>query len=298
MKVAVTGGSGFVGRRLLAALEEAGHETVSIARGVQRPPSGIATAVVKADVGDAEGIRSAISGCDAVVHLAGINRKRGKNTFRRVHVEGTQNVVNAARVVGVNKIVLLSFLKARADAESEYHDTKYEAEMIVADSGLDFTILKAGIIFGPGDGMLTNLWRGIKMLPVFATVGLFGTTLRPVWVGDVVKILCAALTDDRLSRQTVSVLGPEEITLREAVRRVALSMDRPVVTMPLPVAVHYFVGWIGEKVMRNPLVTVAQVKMLAEGVSEPLDGSDPLPFDLEPQTRFDAATIIESLPQT
>src|SRR5688500_13170258 len=115
MKVAGTGGSGFVGRRLLADLKDEGHETVSIAGGVHPPPSGIADRVVKADIGDAEQIRAAVTGCDAVIHLAGINRSRGRNTFQRVHVEGTQNVVNAARVEGVSKIVLLSFLKARPD---------------------------------------------------------------------------------------------------------------------------------------------------------------------------------------
>lgn len=294
MRIAVTGGSGFVGRKLIQALATAGHESVCIARGTHPAPSE-ASRTVRAGVSDAASLREAFDGCEVVAHLAGINRSTAEQTFERVHVEGTRNVVQAARAAGARKIVLLSFLKARPSSGSLYHETKWAAEGIVKDSGLEFSILKAGVIFGPGDGMITNLRRTLKILPVFAKVGFREATVRPVWVGDVASVIVASAVHDRLKNQTVPVVGPTELPLSEAVRLVARAMGRPLVVVPLPVWSHYVLGWVGERLMRNPIVTVAQTRMLAEGISDPLPGCDALPEDLQPRTPFDGETILMSL---
>ena len=295
MRIAVTGGTGFVGRHLIERLVASGHQAVCVARQPQPPVHGVP--VTSADVADVDSLRRACEGCDAIVHLAGINRAKGAQTFERVHVEGTRNVVAAARAVGASKVLTLSFLKARPDCSSRYHETKWESEQIVAQSGLDYVVLKAGVVFGPGDGMVANIWRAIRILPVFGAVGFRPTMISPVWVGDVAEILSAGATSSALTRQTVSVLGPEAIVLADAVRRVARAMHRPVLVLPLPLSLHYAFGWLAERVMSRPLASVAQVRMMAEGVSDPLPGAELPPAALRPTVRFDESSIAASIPR-
>src|ERR1051325_6709782 len=117
------------------------------------------TANLKHVVSSLSGVKvltEAFAGCDAVAHCAGINREIGAQTFHRVHVDGTRNVVKAAREAHVKKILLMSFLRARPNCESPYHDSKWAAEEIVRDSGLDYTIIRAGMVYGQGDHMLDH----------------------------------------------------------------------------------------------------------------------------------------------
>src|SRR5262245_13479971 len=152
MRIAITGGTGFVGRHLARELVNEGHEVVLIARGLDRRDDAIrhltASQLVAVGVEDETGLRKAFAQCDAVSHCAGINREMGRQTYKRVHIEGTRNVVNAAQYAGVKKIVLLSFLRARPGCGSAYHESKWAAEEIVRTSGMDYTILKVGVIYG------------------------------------------------------------------------------------------------------------------------------------------------------
>jgi uncharacterized protein YbjT (DUF2867 family) len=101
--------------------------------------------------------------------------------------------MEAARIAGVGKVALLSFLRARANCGSGYHESKWAAEEILRESGLDYTILKAGVIYGRGDHMLDHLSHALFTLPVFATVGLRDRAVRPLAVEDLVKALEAVL---------------------------------------------------------------------------------------------------------
>ena len=197
MKVAITGGTGFVGRHLAGYLSSAGHEVVLVARGVdRRDESPRRLAGVKffaCGVGNVSALEGAFAECDCVAHCAGINRELGDQTYQRVHIEGTRNVVNAAQAAGVKKILLLSFLRARPACGSGYHESKWAAEEIVRASGLDYTVVKAAMIYGKGDHMLDHFSHALHTLPAFAPVGLKDRPVRPVSVDDVVRIAAASL---------------------------------------------------------------------------------------------------------
>lgn len=292
MKIAITGGTGFVGRHLSRRLLSLGHQPVLLARGrdLRHPP---VAPVVYTDLSN-PALLAAIRGCDAIAHCAGINREIGSQTYRRVHVEGTRNIIQAARLAGVPRLLMLSFLRARPRCGSPYHESKFQAEELVRQSGLDYTILKAGMIYGRGDHMLDHLSHTLFTLPLFATVGFREQPIRPAAIDDVTRIIAAALTEGRLSRQTVFVLGPETLLLSEAVRRVAAALHRRVRIIPAPVVFHRILAAIFERTMAVPLVARAQVQMLAEGFLEA--AADPLPDDLKPQLRFTDSQILRGLP--
>lgn len=234
----------------------------------------------------------------SVIHCAGINRERGTQTYERVHVQGTWAVVRAARRAGVRHVALISFLRARPACGSAYHESKWAAEEIARGSGLSYTIVKPGVIYGRGDRLLDHLSRALHTVPIFGLVGIASKRrLRPLAVEDVARILTAAAADPRLKDRTVPVLGPEELTLAAAVRRVAVTTRRKPLFVPLPVGAHRLLAWCFERTMTVPLVSAAQVRILAEGLVEPVLAPDRLPPDLEPRTPFSPAVIRPRLPK-
>ena len=299
MRIAITGGTGFIGSHLARRLILDGHEVVLLARGKDAEfEVGGAKSVtfVASDLSDQDLLRCAFLGCDAVAHCAGINREIGLQTYRKVHVDGTKNVVETAKHVGVKKVALMSFLRARPDCGSAYHESKWAAEEIVRNSGLDYTIVKAGMVYGLGDHMLDHLSHALHTFPIFAMVGLREKGIRPLAVEDLVEVLQASLVKGRLTRQTVAVTGAEELYLTEAVRRVARVSGNKVRLVRAPVWFHYMLAGFWELTMKVPLVARAQVRILSEGVLEPALPCDPLPIDLAPTRRFTDDQISKGLP--
>ncbi|MDM7888924.1 NAD(P)H-binding protein [Curtobacterium sp. RHCJP20] len=281
MRVAITGGTGFVGRHL--AERYAADDVVVVSR-----RTGV-------EIDDVDALTEAFAGVDAVAHCAGINREIGDQSFERVHVRGTAAVLEAAHRAGVQRVVLLSFLRARPGTGSPYHETKWAAEEMVRSSGLDYTVLKAGMIYGHGDHLVDHLSHTVQTVPLFASVGFREKTISPIPVAELVDVLVGAL-EGRLSRRTVAVRGGEALLLSEAVRRVARVVDRPVRVFPAPVWAHRVLGQVTEWTMRVPLVAKAQVRMLAEGVTEATQPAGELPADLAPTARFDEEHIRAALP--
>jgi nucleoside-diphosphate-sugar epimerase len=300
VKIVITGGTGFVGRNTARAFLEAGHEVVLTARGHDRTDPGIRQTARSRFIGvgldDVESLAEAFAGANVVVHCAGINRETGAQTYQRVHVEGTRRVVEAARRAGVAKIIFVSFLRARPNCRSAYHESKWAAEEIVRGSGLDYAVLKCGVIYGKGDHMLDHLSRCFYTFPIFAFVGFQDKPIRPNAVEDVARIIKASSVNGALSRRTVAVRGPEELTLRQAVRRVARVVGRKPLMFPMPLWCHYILGWCVERLMVVPMVSTAQVRMLSEGLAEPAPPCDILPPELAPRLRFDEERIRAGLP--
>lgn len=301
MKVAITGGTGFVGRHLARALTAAGHEVVTIARGIDRRDQGVLAMpnahFVASDLSDAELLARAFRGCDAVAHCAGINREIGGQTYRRVHIEGTRNVVTAAQRAGVKKVLLLSFLRARPDCGSGYHESKWAAEELVRGSGLDYTIFKAGMIYGRGDHMLDHLSHTLHTFPLLLAVGFREKPIRPLPIADLIRCMTAALVEGRLSRQTVAIVGGEEMLLTDAVRHVARVLGRRTVILPAPIWFHRLLAQVFEWTMKIPLASKAQVRILSEGVTEAAPPASPLPADLMPTSMFTDERIRAGLPE-
>jgi NADH dehydrogenase len=290
MKVAITGGTGFVGNHLAMRLSSEGHEVVRLGR------RSTGEETIKASLYDVDELANAFAGCQAVAHCAGVNREVDGQTFERVHVEGTRNAVEAARRAGVEKIVLMSFLRARPDCGSAYHESKWAAEEIVRASGLDYTIVKAGVVYGRGDHMLDHLSHAFHTFPIFALVGFEERTVRPLAVEDLVHVMRAALIDRRLKRQTIALVGPEEIFLSEAVRRVAEVVNKQPLMFSLPICCHELLARVFECTMKVPLVSTAQVRILSEGISEPASPVSAVPYDLVPTRRFSPEQIRNGLP--
>jgi NADH dehydrogenase len=301
MKIAITGGTGFIGRHLARDLIARGHEVIVMARGQYtrntQPIEG--ATFIALDANNTEKLTEAFRGCDAVAHCAGTSVEDGQQTFHRLHVEGTRSAVTAAERAGVKKFVLVSYLNVRPNVKSAYHTTKWQGEEIVRASKLNYTILKAGLVYGPGDHLLNNLSNLFSKMPVFAQVGWQEKTVRLVAVEDLVAIIRLCLLDEnRFARQTVAVTGPEEFPFSQAARRIARAMGKPfLIVLPFPVLFHRILAFFSERFMPKPLITKSQVQMLADGISQPTPESIPLPDDLKPKIHFTQEQIRKGLPK-
>jgi uncharacterized protein YbjT (DUF2867 family) len=297
MRIAITGGTGFIGGHLARRLAAEGHEVILLARGTREKQVRPGMKFVASGLSNEASLAAAFAGCEALVHCAGINREIGSQTYQKVHVEATRNVVNAAQTAGVRKIMLMSFLRARPSCGSPYHESKWAAEEIVRRSTLDYTIIRAGMVYGLGDHMLDHLSHALHTFPFFAMVGFKENSIRPLAIEDLLEVLRAALTDERLSRRTFALTGAEELYLSEAVRRVAAFTGTSVRMFRAPVWFHYLLARFWELTMNVPLAARAQIRILSEGVVEPALPCDPLPADLLPQRKFTDEQIRTGLPE-
>lgn len=300
MKIAITGGTGFVGRHLARHLLARGHQVVLIARGLDTSdPALLSLKNVKwhpMGLADEHHLAYALRGCEAVAHCAGIHRETLKQTFQQVHVEGTRMLVRAARTVGVQKILFTSYLRARSGCGSPYLESKWQAEEEIRQSRIPYTILKPGMIFGPGDHMLAQTARALTRYPAFGIMGLnfkgmLSPMIRPVAIEDFIRLMEASLVSDGLKNglknRTISVLGPEELSLLEMVYRVARVVGKDPLYVHMPIGCFKLLAawseWYSSHSGASPLVSQAQIRMLAEGMTQPLpDASDPIPPELLP----------------
>ena len=133
MKVAIAGGSGFVGRHVVEALRARGHAVVVLARGRRGLPLG--AELVSCDLARGAVPAEALRGCDAVTNLVGIKREEGTQTFEAVHVEATRGLLSACVEAGARRFVHVSVVCSRPDPRLPYHDTKWRAGRRCARAG-------------------------------------------------------------------------------------------------------------------------------------------------------------------
>lgn len=282
MRVAVTGGTGFVGTHTVRALVEAGHETVVIARGTRsrRLPKGVR--FVSADVTDAPNLAEAFTGCDAVFNLVAIIRERGKVTFDLVNRAGTEHVADAARTAGVPHLIHQSANGADPDPAFPYLQTKWAGEEAVIGSGVPFTVLRPSLIFGPGDGFFTLLARVIRLTPVTVIPGDGGTTFQPISIDDVVQCMLVALQRGP-SHRVHTIGGPEHLSYNDIVGiiKTAIGAHRFTVHAPVPAVVP--LAFLMQTLLPNPPLTLDQLRMLPLNNITRLD-SVSAAFGFEPES--------------
>jgi NADH dehydrogenase len=259
--ILITGGTGFVGRHVVARLVEAGEAVRVLAR--SRP--GLAGAeIAQGDVTDPAVVAAAARGCDAVIHLVGIIRERGDATFQSVHVEGTRAVLRACQEAGVPRLLHMSALGSRPHARSRYHQTKWEAEELVRASGLAATIFRPSVIVGPVGGFLPEVRGLLHRGPVIPIIGSGKSLLQPVWIEDVVSCFVAALARPATVGHAYEIAGPETFTFEQIVALVAEAEGVRKRRLHLPVAMVRPAVWMMSRLVRGFPLTSEQLTMLLE----------------------------------
>ena len=266
MRIAITGGTGFVGTAVAAQLVGRDHEVVLVSRGI-RPsrtsPPGVRLA--GADLTTGTGLAEAFAGCDAVVHLAAIIVERGRQTFDAVNRLGTLNAARAAGEAGVAHFVHLSAIGADPDPRFPYLASKWAGEQAVRVSGVPSSVIRSSVIFGPGDGFFTKLATLVRRTPPLAPLPIAGNgraLFQPIAAADVAR--CIALVLERgPSRGVVSIGGPDHLTYEQIIdiiKSEVASLPRFNVHVPV-MAIKPMIAMTGA-LTADPLVTPGQLDLL------------------------------------
>jgi uncharacterized protein YbjT (DUF2867 family) len=223
LRIAVLGGTGFVGHSLCERLVVAGHEVRILARHAERHRDLLVlptAQVIEADVHNPAVLRREFQGVDAVVNLVGILNESGRigKGFERAHVELPAKVVHACRQSGVGRLLHMSALHAAPDAPSYYLRSKGRGEQLVHEADnptLHVTSFRPSVIFGPRD-RFTNRFAGLlRQLPCVFPLACASARLQPVYVEDVTQAFVSALDRDATFGQRYNLCGPQIYSLRE-----------------------------------------------------------------------------------
>lgn len=224
MKVLLTGGTGYVGTALREKLRNRGHDVRLLVRreSVHKVGSGEGYEVVKGDVLDSHACLRAADGCAAVVHLVGIIREFPEEgtTYEAMHTEATFNVLDAARRMGIERFVHMSALGARPDSRSRYQTTKFEAEEIVRNTDLRWTIFRPSVIFHPGDAFISELVELVHR-PIVPVIDGGRALLQPVSLDNVTDAMAASLHMPETQGQTYEVGGPDRISFSDLIEAIS-----------------------------------------------------------------------------
>lgn len=265
--VLLIGGTGYVGDVMRKRMRDAGYTVRLLTRSDSNKSryesEGFET--VGGNINNTDSIVRALDGVDTVVNLVAVIKEKGDVTFEKMNYQGSVNVADAARQTGVTRLVQMSALGAGNMPDYPYHFTKWRAENYIKDLGLDYTIFRPSIIFGPGEkeqfvGQLADV---VKLAPVIPVIGDGKSMFQPIHLNDVGDCFIRALDDRSTIGQTYELGGPDQMTYEDILDEIARTLGKHKRKVHVPPALMQLVVSIMAPLpVIEPPVTNQQLKML------------------------------------
>lgn len=244
-KIVMLGGTGFIGSRLVPKLVAAGHWVTVLSRNREKHRDLLvlpSAPVVSVNPYDRAALAQRFAGHSAVINLVGILNETGGARFSRAHVDLTATVIAACREAGVKRLLQMSSLNAGNNV-SKYLKTRGEAETLVKNSGLDWTIFRPSIVYGRGDGLVSRFHALLKLSPVLP-LARPRAKIAPVYVDNVVEAIARCFGSRESHARIYELYGPEVYTLLRIVRMIRDAAHLHRLVLPLPDAL----GWLQARV--------------------------------------------------
>ncbi|HDD35631.1 MAG TPA: NAD-dependent epimerase/dehydratase family protein [Candidatus Desulfofervidus auxilii] len=261
----VTGGTGFVGNHIVGALLSLGEGVKCLVRPGSEKRLRHKVEMVKGDIFLPD-LAKRIEGCKAIIHLIGIIREFPKKgiTFKKLHVDATYAALEAAKKAGIRRFIHMSALGTRENAVSEYHKTKFEAETLVKESGLVYTIFRPSVIYGPYDHFVTMLSKVIKISPILPIIGDGLYKMQPVHVKTVALAFVFALYLSQSENKVFELGGPEALSYNKIVDIIANVFNKKIKKIHVPLNM---VNFFTKRLQNFPFypLTEDMLVMLLEG---------------------------------
>jgi uncharacterized protein YbjT (DUF2867 family) len=265
--IAVFGGMGFLGRRLVQRLAAEGASVRIAVRHPDPARSALRAAgldqitVFSADVREQASVAAAVSGADAVVNAVSAYVEKRGVTFEAVHEQGAETVAREAVSAGVARLVLVSGIGANPESRYPYIRARGRGELVVQQAFPDATIVRPCAMFGPGDALFGTLADLARLLPALPLIGGGRTRLQPVYVEDVAEAVARMLADAGTAGRTYELAGPGVYTMRELVKITLRLIGRRRLLVPVPFAVATVQARLFE-LLPSPPLTTSQVDLL------------------------------------
>jgi uncharacterized protein YbjT (DUF2867 family) len=238
--VLVTGGTGFIGPKIVHALRAQGRDVRALVRRPERAGqiASLGAELVTGDVTDPASLRAAAEGCTQVIHLVAIIKGRPQD-FHRVMTQGTKDLVAASKGAGVERFVLMSALGTSETTKDvvPYFGAKWAMEREVVGSGLEYTIFRPSFVFGRG-GVLPTFVKQVRYSPVVTVIGSGLQRSQPIWVDDVAEYFARSVDQPQAANRTFEIGGPDVVTWNELYLTIAkvLGKRRRLVHVPASLA--------------------------------------------------------------
>jgi uncharacterized protein YbjT (DUF2867 family) len=262
----IAGASGFVGGHLVDFLLSKGHKVKCLARS-KKTITSLAekgAEVVPGDITHAETLRGVLRPEDIVIHLVGIIEEKGDATFQSIHVEGTKNLVAEAAKAGVRHFFYQSALGADKNSWSGYLKTKAEAEEMVMQSGIPWTIFRPSLIVGPWDGFTRKIMDMLKFSPVIPLPGEGKAKFQPIYIEDWLTCINRVIDEPATFCGTFDIGGPEQLAYRQIVEELSRAAGYRKPTFSIPMGFMKLSASILERFLPSPLVTTDQLRLLEQ----------------------------------
>ena len=267
MKVLVTGGTGFVGPKVVHALRASGHDVRALVRRPDRATQLAAwgAELATGDVTDPASLRAAVAGCTHVVHLVSI-LKGSASDFNRVMTQGTSNLIAASKDEGVERFVLMSALGTSETAKDTvpYFASKWAMEQETVRSGLEYTIFRPSFVFGRDGGALPLFTKQVRFSPVVTVIGSGKQRIQPIWVDDVAEYFARGVDHPQATNRTFDIGGPDIVTWDELYLKIAKVLGKRRKLLHIPPALARTGASLTQWAPGAPLTT-DQVAMIEAG---------------------------------
>jgi NADH dehydrogenase len=264
--VAVFGGTGFLGRRVVRHLRNCGFSVRIASRHPDRGRRLFALddpqlQSVEANINDERSVADALAGAFGVVNAVSLYVEHGQETFHSVHVECAERVAAQALRAGVERLAHVSGIGCDAASPSLYIRKRGEGELAVRAAFADALLIRPAVMFGPDDAFLTTILKLLRGLPVYPMFGRGLTRLQPAYVEDVAKAIATALHRTEMRPITFECGGPRVYSYEELLRAVADEASLKPRLIPIPFAAWHVLAWFSE-MLPNPPVTRNQVELM------------------------------------
>src|SRR5438874_12187487 len=272
--IAVFGGTGFLGRRIVRHLRSRGFPVRIASRHPDRGqalfgPDDPQLQSVQANIHDERSVADALTGAYGVVNAVSLYLERGQETFHSVHVEAAQRVAAKAHRAGVERLVHVSGIGADAASPSRYIRKRGEGELAVRAAFADALFVRPAVMFGPDDAFLTTILKLLRQLPIYPMFGRGRTRLQPVYVEDVAEAVARVIGRAETHPTIFEFGGPRVYSYEQFLRAVARQAGLAPLLFPTPFAVWHALAWASE-ILPVPPLTRNQVDLMKiDTVSSP-----------------------------
>ena len=264
--VAVFGGTGFLGRRVVRHLRKRGFSVRIASRHPDRGAGLFALddsqlQSVEADINDEQSVARAVAGAYAVVNAVSLYVEHGTETFHSLHVECAQRLATQACKAGVERLVHVSGIGADVASPSLYVRKRGEGELAVRAAFPDALLIRPAVMFGPDDSFLTIIITLLERLPIYPMFGRGLTRLQPAYVEDVAEAITRALQRTEKHPITFECGGPRVYSYEELLKAVAREASLKPKLIPIPFAAWHVLAWFAE-MLPSPPITRNQVELM------------------------------------
>jgi len=268
MMILITGATGYIGRHLVSRLVAQGERPRCLVRNIKRASSILPAGTlefVQGDTTSPASLETAVQGVDTIVHAAFITadqKQSAGNHYQETNVQGTANLVEAAKKAGVKRIIVISGLGTKPDKPGSYMQGRYLAEKMVKESGLDWTIIQPSVLFGKDAPFIKGLTDLIRTAPVVPLIGGGKVMFQPIYVEDVVTVIIKVLQEpERTKNKTYTIGGPAYYSFTQVIDALLQAMHKKRIKVPTPTPLVGIGAAVMEAVLPKPPLTKAAMTL-------------------------------------